>query len=90
MIEQNLGAQIKASVFRKKTLFYVLFAVLYDLAYGLRSRLARKNAKKINNDAFDGIIQRGVKLAKGTAAKGILDATTRRTTHPHERKLLFE
>ena len=90
LIEQHLGDHIKSTVFHKKTLFYVLFAVLYDLAYGLSSSLAHKSARKLAKDAFEGIAERGRKLARGTAAKEILDATTRRTTHPRERKLLFD
>jgi hypothetical protein len=88
-IHQHLGDRIKATVFRKKTLFYVLFAVVYDLSYGLTSNLAHKQARRVPGDAFTPILQKGEKLARGTAPKKILDATTRRTTHPGERKLLF-
>ena len=89
LIDQNLGAQFRTTVFHNKTLFYVLFAVVYDAAYGLCSSFVRKSPNRISSELFQAILQRGIELEKATAPRDVLNATTRLSTHAHERKLLF-
>lgn len=90
LIDQNLGAQLKTTVFHNRMLFYVLFAVVYNAAYGLGSSFVRKSPNRVSSEVFHAILQRGKELEKATAPKNILDAATRRTTDLHERKLLFD
>ena len=89
VIDQHLGNDLKHTVFHKKTLFYMLFAAIYDLAFGIKSSLVRKSIHRVSVEDIEKIRDRGGRLSNGKAPKEILDATTRRTTHPHERKILF-
>jgi hypothetical protein len=88
-IDQYFGNELKHSVFHKKTLFYILFAAVYDLQFGIQSSLVRKTPHRLSSEEIREILDRGERLFSEKVSKGILDATTRRTTHPQERKILF-
>jgi hypothetical protein len=89
-IDHEFGMYLKDSVFRKKTLFYILFGVIYDALFGLNSSLSHRSAKRLGTELTNGLWNRAERIEKGSAPKAILDATTRRTTNPGERNLLFK
>lgn len=89
-IDDNLGDYVPKSPFKKKTLFYILFAVVYDICYSLGSELNNKTNNKISNQQVNALRHIGDDLEKGTVDEGILEAATRRTTNPLERKTLLK
>lgn len=88
-IEENLGQFIPQSSFKKKTLFYILFAIVYDICYGIDSGLVNKNHNKLTVHQNNILKHIGEDLDKRRVNKKILEAATRRTTNPKERKILF-
>lgn len=48
-IDELIGNDLRKLLFKKIPLFYSLFAVLYDLRYGLHSELKKKNPIKLNS-----------------------------------------
>ena len=77
--------------FFKRTIFYALFAAVYDLQYGLGSDLAIKKVqpKILTSDQIESIKKAGGRISDRSAPEAIMNATTRRTTHVKERKMLL-
>lgn len=48
-IDNMLGNEVKYTPFSKKTLFYTLFAFIYDCHFGLKSRLEKATPKSISS-----------------------------------------
>lgn len=85
-IDEKLGDEIKFSPFKKKTLFYCLFAVIYDAAFTLKSPLDKKiKANTISDALVTKIKVAGDRIQNNTAPDFVLEATSRRTTHPGSR-----
>jgi len=100
IIDENLGNYLPQSPFKKKTLFYVLFAVIYDICYGIDQRsiannhgknpdLANRNHTKITNNQVSILRHIGEDIENGIVGEEVLEAATRRTTNPKERGILF-
>lgn len=89
IIDENIGKEIHQSPFKKRTLFYILFAIIYDLCYGLNSELVNKNHKKVSVHQVNILRHIGEDIELKKINDNISEAATRRTTNPLERKILF-
>lgn len=87
-IEDTLAAEMPTLIFRKKTLFYTLFAVFYDEIYGIK-RPSKKPAK-LSARFKAKLLQVNAIIQSGKAPKKVMDAFGRRTTHISSRRTLFE
>lgn len=88
-IDENLGEYIPQSPFKKKTIFYILFAVIYDICYEIDSELINQNHNKVTTHQINILRNIGADIEKEKIDKKVLEAATRRTTNPQERKILF-
>jgi uncharacterized protein with ParB-like and HNH nuclease domain len=89
-IEDKFGNELRKMVFRKVSLFYILFAYIYDTQYGLGSSLLEKLSPKLfTKEKSKKIILASQNLERRTAPENVLDATDRRTTHVISRKDIF-
>lgn len=88
-IDENF-AHVIPKLFRKRTLFYALWAAVYDLQFGIGSGLGAKRmrAKELTKKSVEAIIESAVRIADETAPKKVMDSTTRRTTHVRERTVV--
>ena len=46
-IEDLLGSELEFMEFKRRILFYSLFALIYDIYYGLKSKLVKSKGKNI-------------------------------------------
>lgn len=88
VIESKLGDSLNDTPFQKKTLFYSLFAAIYQLSYGKELDLKKKKPTSITNAQFSHMLQCAHKIESKTAPKAVIDATSLRTTHPASRRTL--
>lgn len=84
-IEDKFGDGIRFSPFKKKTMFYCLYAVLYDIIYTLKSPLTKTKPNTISPEAIKNIKQAGDNIHNKTAPDKVLEAVARRTTHASSR-----
>ncbi|MBI4848819.1 MAG: DUF262 domain-containing protein [Nitrospirae bacterium] len=89
-IDETLGEFIAQSPFKKKTIFYMLFATIYDICYGINSELVTQTHNKVTVHQINILRHIGEDLDQGSADTKIMEAATRRTTNPLERKILFK
>lgn len=94
-IADIFGADLPESEFRKTTLFYSLFCVIYDLLYGLPKSNTKQ--KQINKVSYDLIRNSLRKLEEALRSKEppikylqFKDASTRHTTDLSARKIRHE
>lgn len=87
-IEDKFGNELLT--FKKKTLFYSLFAFIYDLEFGIGSALKKSRKKIIQPDAIAWVKQAAGKIQSMEAPKHVLDAVARRTTNPDSRKKVLK
>lgn len=90
MIDENVGDEIKGSVFQKKTLFFTLFAALYDKAYGANSALTVKSPKPVPKESWITLRRINDDIDADRAPERVLEAATRRTTHRISRKIIVD
>jgi hypothetical protein len=104
-IFETIGSELKTEVtthFSKRTLFYALFAAVYEVQYGLitpqtyesidanKSFLSTAKAAPLKQKAVEKIRAAGIQIADKTAPEAVMDAITRRTTHVRERRSLVK
>lgn len=89
LIEEKFNDEIRFSPFKKKTLFYSLFTVLYDICYGLKSALEKSKPNTVQADAISIIKQAGDRIQNKTAPDPVMEAVARRTTHPSSRTIVL-
>lgn len=87
LIEQEFRGDIVK--FRRRSIFYGLFAAVYDLAYGLGSALKPTKSRSIPAKGFSQIREAATRIFTREAPTPVLDATTRRVGHSKERKTLI-
>lgn len=87
-LDEKFGDDFFHSPFSKKTIIYSIFAVFYDLLFGLESHLKKAKPSSISPEQVASIKLAGERIQKGTAPAEILEAASRRTTNPKERKAL--
>jgi hypothetical protein len=90
IIESHFGEEVKSSVFQKRTLFFVLFAAIYDYSYGLPSPLKTKLAILPPKGLVKKLTQISADLSADKAPTRVLEAAARRTTHKNSREILFK
>ena len=89
-IETKLGLRIRSQPFSRRTMFYSLFAYVYDHQFGLGSPLERVNPKTLPDEIVARIEDAGERLRKKTAPERVLQSVTRRTTNLQERRNVFK
>jgi hypothetical protein len=89
IIEDNLGSVIPQSPYKKKTIFYILFTIVYDLCYGINSKLTSKKHNKLTTQQINKLIHIGEDIQEEIVPENILESATRRTTNILERKTLY-
>lgn len=85
-IDDKLGSEMRFLEYRKKTLFYSLFAFFYNIHFGLKSTLKSVKPKYISTENITQIKNVDKKIKEKTAPKEVLEAAARRTTHLQSRK----
>lgn len=89
IIYNNFGPNKNDFVFFKKTLFYVFFCYIYDLTYDLTIPIEKSHFKRISTDKIGEIKYKNDRIRDRLAPKNVMESTDRRTTHPNERRILF-
>ena len=89
-IDEKFGSDISSQPFRRRTLFYSLFAFVYDFQFGLGSPLKRTNPKALTDIIVARIREAGNRIREKTAPEDVLQSVTRRTTNLQERKNVFK
>jgi hypothetical protein len=89
-IEDKLHKDLRRSPFRRKTLFYSLFAAFYDVHFGVGSSMEPHRARSMSQKQLSKIKIAGERIREKTAPDAVLDATSLRTTHVSSRTTLFE
>lgn len=87
-IEDSFASHIKNSAFRRKTLFYSLFAAVYDSLFGIQASLKPKKAKSLTNAEVTWVKKAGAKILDGSAPQPVLDAAAKQTTNVSSRKTI--
>jgi hypothetical protein len=85
-IDDKLGKELRFLPFSKKTLFYSLFAFLYDVRFGIGSSLKKTQPKPISSQKIAYIKLVGQKIDDFIAPKKVLESVARRTTHSDSRR----
>ena len=88
-IDDKIGGNIRYLAFRKRTVFYGLFAVVYDLLYELNSPLQPLRPRRISPDDISRIKRAGDSIENRTAPEDVLESVARRTTSIRSRSVLF-
>jgi uncharacterized protein with ParB-like and HNH nuclease domain len=91
ILSDNLSQDIKQTIFRKNQLFYSLFAVIYDLTYGINSKLSKATANKISIDKLKMLLPKlSEKLANNqNIPDKVFISLTKGTNRKNARILLF-
>ncbi len=89
-VEDYLGRTITNTVFRKKDLFYILFAVLYDLHFEFNSPLKKIKTKFVNKNIVEKIKGLGLKIQDGSAPAKVMTTIEKRYTNLKSRNILFK
>lgn len=77
-------------LFYKKTVFYCLFASLYDFLYGLASPLRPRRPNTVPRLIADRVRKAGQLLYEGKAPIAVIEATQKRTSHARSRRLVTD
>jgi hypothetical protein len=88
-IDDKLGKDLRFLPFRRKTLFYSLFALFYHTQFGLKSPLESARSKSIPQAVVARVREVGKRIEDGTAPEHVVAAVERRTTHQSSRLALF-
>ena len=88
-IDNALGSSIRDSEFRRKTLFYSLFALYYDLLYSLNSSLRKAAKNKLPNTLKSELLSISDKFTKKRVPEKISVEISRRTSAVESRKVVF-
>ena len=88
-IDDKLGSKIKFQPFSRRTLFYSLFAFLYEVQFGLGSPLEPVNPKSVPTQVVSRIKSVGESISRKTAPEEVMQSVARRTTNLHERLTVF-
>ena len=86
LIDDELGGEIRQSTFRKRAPFYGLFAVVYDAAYGINSKLRKVKPTSLPKEFSEHLREASNRIQTQKAPQRVLEALSRRTTHPESRR----
>ncbi|MDB5051923.1 MAG: hypothetical protein JWO30_4994 [Fibrobacteres bacterium] len=90
IVDSTLGQIIKETEFKKKALFYPLFATVYDKCYDLNSKLQNKKPNPLATSFGAALKKANQKILNATAPQAVLESLARRTTHPESRTKLVK
>ncbi len=88
-IDEYFGKEIGNTPLSRRTFFYVLYAYIYDLRFGLKSALKRKNPEQISSKVVREIKERAEKVKEAKAPQEVVEIAGRRTTDIATRKRLL-
>ncbi|MBA4320705.1 MAG: hypothetical protein C0412_20110 [Flavobacterium sp.] len=89
-VEYYLDERIVNTIFQKKDLFYILFAVLYDLYFGLNSHLKKTKIEPVTKDVIEKIESLGLEIQKKSAPLKVMSTIEKRYTNLNSRNILFK
>ena len=89
-IDDAFGRDLPRMLFRRKTLFYGLFAILYKIQFGDNTISVRTKAKKISKQQILALTQADADLKTGAVPPNVIEATARQTTNLSSRETLFD
>jgi len=78
------------SLFSRQTMFYALFATIYDALWGLKSTLSRQAKSSLSKDDWNNLYFSALAIIKKEAPQPVLTATTTRTTHASSRQRVVD
>lgn len=84
-IDDKLGTEMRFLPFKKKTLFYSLFAFIYDVLFEIGSPLEKVKQKPISTEMVTQVKLAAERIQKQSAPEEVMEAVARRTTHPSSR-----
>lgn len=91
VIDSLVGKELKKLAFNKPQLFYALFAVIYDIRYGLKSSLKKTAPKKINTDLLkNNIIRMSRQIDQNRIPDKVFISLTKGTNRLNARKNVFD
>ena len=88
-IDDHFGAEMHKLPFHKRTLFYSLFALMYDQMFGLGSRLKTVRPSPPSAQSVQWVREAAARIQQGRAPQRVLDANARRTTHLSSRRVIL-
>ena len=89
-INDTLGNDLPHMLFHRKTLFYGLFAIMYEIQFGGNAISVRAKAKQISNQQILALRQTAEDLEKENVPPNVIEATARQTTNLSSRDTLFK
>lgn len=91
IIESKFGKSLNVLPYKRKTLFYSLFATLYHFAYGIGTPVSQKTKPAgISTAQISRIRKCAESIDARSAPDKVMDAIARRTTHLNSRKTVVE
>ncbi len=92
IIADKLGEKMRFLPFRKQTMFYHLFLIIYNLSYGINFQLVSKNERKpISANQIDLIKRAAEKIEEQKGAPPeVIQSVARRTTNLNSRTTVFD
>ena len=88
-IDEKIGHKVVSQLFHRRTLFYGLFAAIYDLQFGLGSLLESSKPRPLSAASINTVILAGENIRSHLAPDKVMQSLTRRTTHEIERTNVF-
>jgi len=88
-IDDKFGSDIKLTSFKKETMFYYLFMIVYHLLYGVGSSLDTIRQTNITNEKISNIKGIRDKIDSKEAPIDVLQSLARRTTNRNSRTIVF-
>ena len=89
-INNTFGNDLPHMLFRRKTLFYGLFAIFYEMQFGSNSKLVPAKAKRISSQQISTLRQIDEDLKKEDVPPNVIEAMARQTTNLSSRETLFQ
>lgn len=89
-IDDSLGDNLRYMPFRRKTLFFSLFAAVYGWRFGIDSELKATRPSAMDNSLVARIKECGDRIHSKSAPGEVLESVARRTTHPQSRSTVIE
>ena len=89
-IDDKLGVGGGIRPFRRRALFYGLFAFFYEVQFGINSPLQKTRVKPVSSEVVSRIKKAGQRMQAKSAPDEVLESITRRNTNLRERTVIFE
>jgi len=89
-IDDAMGLELHNTQFKRRTLFYCLFALVYDLQYGKKSKLKRSTRKPLPRGFSRRILNVDELVVKEKVPEKVALSMTTRTSTVDSRKAIFD